>query len=226
MQQLKIVFQMCFLKSDSYTSVLDWIEKDLPLPMSRPVKICGPKGLGNTLCLLALKSELKSLYSDIEPVVSSSISFKKNEQANTLKYRQAVAQSIGFGTEINSSKTIHNWLSSFVTAREKCQKKVLLFMDFDELGDDNIVEGMCAIVRFWCDYTVLAISSGEGCNTKVQSFLSLDLPFDTLQYLPFTEGEMDRFITLSLLRLWQKDFPSNGDFTKDCRGRLKGTVLL
>jgi len=67
----------------------------------------------------------------------------KDEQANTLKYLQEVAQSIGFGTEINSSKIINNWLSSFVTAREKCQKKVLLFMDFDELDDDKIVKRMC-----------------------------------------------------------------------------------
>lgn len=58
-----------FLKSESYTSVLDWIKKDLPLPMSRPVKICGPKGSGKTMCLLALMSKLKSLYSDIEPVL-------------------------------------------------------------------------------------------------------------------------------------------------------------
>ena len=159
--------------------------------MSRPVKICGPKGSGKMLCLLALMSELKSLYSDIEPVFVSSISFEKDEQAKTLKYLQEVAQSIGFG------KTIDDWLSSFVTAREKCQKKVLLFMDFDELGDDNIVKRMCAIAHYWCKYAVLAISSGEGCNIKVQSFLSLGQAFHTLQYLPFTEGEVDRFITLN-----------------------------
>ena len=47
------------------------------------------------------------------------------------RHLQEVEQSIDFGTEINSGKTIDNWLSSFVSAREKCQKKVLLFMDFD-----------------------------------------------------------------------------------------------
>ena len=72
-----------FLKSESYTSVLDWIEKDLPLPMSCSVKIYGPKGSGKMLCLLALMSKLKSLYSDIEPVFVSSISFEKDEQAKT-----------------------------------------------------------------------------------------------------------------------------------------------
>ena len=184
------MYSRCFLKSESYTSVLDWIKKDLLLPMSHPVKICGPKGSGKTLCLLALMSKLKSLYSDIEPVFVSSISFEKDEQAKTLKYLQEVAQSIGFGTEINSGKTIDDWLYSFVTAR---QKKVLYF---DELDDDNIVKRMCAIAHFWCKYAVLAISSGEGCNTKVQSFLSLGQAFHTLQYLPFTEGEVDHFITL------------------------------
>ena len=107
----------------------------------------------------------------------SSISFEKDQQAKTLilKYLQEVVQSI-------SAKTIDDWLFSFVTAREKCQKKVLLFVDFDELGDDNIVKRMCAIARCWHKYAVLAISSGEGCNTKVQSFLTLGQAFHTLQY--------------------------------------------
>jgi len=57
----------------------------------------------------------------------SSKSSKKDEQAKTSQYLKEVGQSISYGTEINSGEAIDDWLCSFVTAREKCQKKVLLY---------------------------------------------------------------------------------------------------
>ena len=196
---VKSFISKAFLKSKSYMSVLQRIEnKNMD---DYPICISGPKGVGKTMCLLALMSELQKKQG-IEPVFVTSLSFQDVNQTLTLDYLGEVAEKIGFKKEINSSRPIGDWLCKLMLSKNS-QSKPFLLMDFDKLNDSDIVESMSTTARTCSDYAVLAVSSGNSVVTDVvaeQSFLLLRQQFWPLQYLPFTEKEMGYFITYHELK--------------------------
>jgi len=149
--------------------------------------ICGPKGAGKTMCLLALMSELED-----KTVFVNSESFKEDLKQLTIEYLRKVAKNAG----VNVDTTLDALQLLFMLAKTK---KVLLLMDFDDLNDSRIVGYMCKVARYSSHCAVLAMSSGEGCTTDGVCF-TLNQEFITLLHLPFTEEEVDCFIRLNNIK--------------------------
>lgn len=182
-----------FLKSNSYTSILNEVSNwKTNSEIHKPVKICGPKGTGKTLCLLALMSEPK-IVSSLKPVFLSYKSFQENKLRRTKEYLGKVSNEINF-EETGPIEDTTMYLMKLVRTQ-----KVMLFMDFDYLDDTKIVGTMCEVATF-CKFAVLAMSSGDGHDTDCRSINSINQKFKTLQHFPFTEGELDRFIKLNKIK--------------------------
>jgi len=111
--------------------------------------LTGPKGVGKTLCLLALMQELKK-EGTTAPFFVSSESFEKVNQDLSFDYLQEVATTIGFNYTIDSKKGVRDWLLH-IMRYDKPSMQPLLFMDFDKLGDSEIVKSMSSVARFDCD---------------------------------------------------------------------------
>ena len=178
---VKNLVPRAFFKTQSYMSVLDSMAEGRTC-------ITGPKGVGKTMCLLALLCKLRE--QGFEPVFITSHSFESEEI--TLNYLQEVAKNIGFEKRLDSTFPLCYWLSCLINFTNPSRKPVLL-LDFDKLNDSSILFHMAAAARCCRDNTVLAVSSGD-CVVKNQSFKSLFQYFRVLNYLPFTEREASYFI--------------------------------
>ena len=190
-QSVTVDIPNVFLISDSYksirTKVVSWQNKQ-----ANPLQICGPKGTGKTLCLLALMSDEK-VVPKVVPVFVSCSSFKNN---SVTKYVLKLAKD--HNIQLESNESISTWLVTLIKT-----EKFILFMDFNDLTDDKIVEDMITIAKYCCNFTVLAMSSGEGARSE--SFLVINQVFHKVTHFPFTEVEVDRFIEINKIALTKEE---------------------
>ena len=179
-----------FLKSKGFISLFE--ERSWWLTEERPWCLTGPKGVGKTLCLLALMNELKK-KGTTAPIFVSSESFQEVNQNLSLKYLQEVANTIGFFHTIDSTHSVRDWLLHIMQCK-KASKQPLLFMDFDKLDDSKIVKSMSTVARFCSNSAILAVSSGHMAVTEESFLLLLHQKYRPFRYLPFSRTEMDYFI--------------------------------
>lgn len=206
------------LISDSYTSirnaVSDWATDS---GKHKPKKICGPKGTGKTLCLLALMSE-PSILHNRKAIFVSSQSFKECNLAVTSQYLDKVTK--GINPRTSSTTSIYERLMNLVNIRTSSTtsiyerlmnlvntEEVVLFMDFDDLDNSEIVNNMCLVASHSYKAAVLAMLSGDGhdINPSCRCFHMINQEFATLQHLPFTEEEMEYFINLNKIKFSKEE---------------------
>ena len=129
----------------------------------------------------------------VVPIFVSCSSFRKNL---VTKYVLKLAED--HNIELESDESIFTLLVTLIET-----ERFILFMDFNDLTDDKIVESMITVAKYCHNFTVLAMSSGEG--TLSEYFLAINQVFRKVPYFPFTEEEVDRFIEINNIKLTKEE---------------------
>ena len=150
----------------------------------------GPKGVGKTMCLLALLCVLA-----VENTIAVFIIGHNYGSADQMRYLEGLASR--FDIVIEPNTIFKDFLKRFIQfARQKYQ--VLLLMDFDNFSDvRNLVE-MVEVVKVAVVakvVTVLAVSSGRGSNALHLEFpVTISDMRECYTFLPFNDHEVEHFI--------------------------------
>ena len=206
---------ICFIKSECYRSVEKWLKRQLTideimLETRTSVMIKGPKGVGKTMCLMALWHKMMK-RKDVLAVMTSGKSFTL-ANSTIRKYYKMLAESINMDHDDDYTSFVE-FLCSFIRTAQKITKVVLL-MDIDDVRDVTKLNNMSDVIRNIQDSKVIllaTLTSGEGSNVlgeNLSSFLSLDEICQEIDFLPFSDEEV---------MLYKDLYNIQFDFEKDLR---------